>query len=56
MTVKTLLYSANHIRHVASDLCSNKYIPFPEIWAEVFQSWGKLITENPQKFNRDKSS
>ena len=48
--VKTLFYSVSQ-RHVASDLFS-KYIPFPEIWAEVFQSWGKLITENPQKFNR----
>src|SRR5210317_252574 len=48
--VKTILYSTNQ-RHMASDLF-NKYIPFPEIWAEVFQSWGKLITENPQKFNR----
>ena len=49
-TVKTLLYSTSN-RHIASDLF-NKYIPFPEIWAEVFQSWGKLITENPQKFNK----
>jgi len=48
--VKTLLYSTSN-RHVASDLF-NKYIPFPEIWAEVFQSWGKLIQENPQKFNK----
>jgi hypothetical protein len=48
--VKTLFYSTAN-RHVASDLFS-KYIPFPEIWAEVFQSWGKLIRENPQKFNR----
>ena len=48
--VKTLLYSTSN-RHVASDLF-NKYIPFPEIWAEVFQSWGKLIRENPQKFNK----
>jgi len=48
--VKTLFYSVSQ-RHVASDLFSN-YIPFPEIWAEVFQSWGKLITESPQKFNR----
>ena len=48
--VKTLFYSVSQ-RHVASDLFS-KYIPFPEIWAEVFQSWGKLIADNPQKFNR----
>jgi len=48
--VKTLFYSVSQ-RHVASDLFS-KYIPFPEIWAEVFQSWGKLIVDNPQKFNR----
>lgn len=48
--VKTILYSTNQ-RHMASDLF-NKYIPFPEIWAEVFQSWGKLIQENPQKFNK----
>ena len=48
--VKTLFYSISQ-RHVASDLFS-KYIPFPEIWAEVFQSWGKLIADNPHKFNR----
>ena len=48
--VKELFYSTDK-RHVASELF-NKYIPFPEIWAEVFQTWGKLITENPQKFNK----
>ena len=48
--VKTLFYSVSQ-RHVASDLFS-KYIPFPEIWAEVFNSWGKLIVDNPQKFNK----
>lgn len=48
--VQTLFYSLSK-RHVASDLFS-KYIPFPEIWAEVAQSWGKLIVDNPQKFNR----
>jgi hypothetical protein len=48
--VQTLFYSLSK-RHIASDLFS-KYIPFPEIWAEVAQSWGKLIVDNPQKFNR----
>ena len=48
--VKELFYSTD-TRHVASELFA-KYIPFPEIWAEVFQTWGKLITENPQKFNK----
>ena len=48
--VKTLFYSTSQ-RHIASDLFS-KYVPFPEIWAEVFQTWGKLIVDNPQKFNR----
>ena len=48
--VKTLFYSTSQ-RHIASDLFS-KYIPFPEIWAEVFKTWGTLIVDNPQKFNR----
>jgi len=48
--VLSLFYSTSQ-RHVASDLFS-KYIPFPEIWAEVATTWGRLITENPQKFNR----
>ena len=47
--VKNLFYSTSQ-RHVASDLFS-KYIPFPEIWAEVFKTWGGLIVDNPHKFN-----
>jgi len=48
--VLSLFYSTSK-RHVASDLFS-KYIPFPEIWAEVATTWGKLLVDNPQKFNR----
>jgi len=48
--VLSLFYSTSQ-RHVASDLFS-KYIPFPEIWAEVAKTWGNLIVDNPQKFNR----
>ena len=48
--VLSLFYSTSQ-RHVASDLFS-KYIPFPEIWAEVATTWGKLIVDNPHKFNR----
>ena len=48
--VLNLFYSTSQ-RHVASDLFS-KYIPFPEIWAEVAKTWGRLIVDNPQKFNR----
>ena len=48
--VLSMFYSTSR-RHVASDLFS-KYIPFPEIWAEVATTWGKLLVDNPQKFNR----
>ena len=48
--VLSLFYSTSQ-RHVASDLFS-KYVPFPEIWAEVATTWGKLISDNPHKFNR----
>jgi len=48
--VKNLLYASSD-RHVLSDVMSS-YIPFPEIWQEVIKTWGKLLIENPQKFNR----
>ena len=34
------------IQHKISDVTRNIF-PFPEIWFEVFKTWGKLVTENP---------
>jgi hypothetical protein len=48
--VKNVLYASSD-RHVLSDVMST-YVPFPEIWQEVFKTWGKLLVENPAKFNR----
>ena len=48
--VKNLLYSSSD-RHVLSDIMAT-YVPFPEIWQEVAKTWGKLVLENPAKFNR----
>ena len=48
--VKNLLYASSD-RHVFSDVLSS-YVPFPEIWGEVIKTWGKLLADNPQKFNR----
>ena len=51
--VLNLFYSTSQ-RHVASDLFS-KYIPFPEIWAEVAKTWGRLIVDNPQNLTEQES-
>ena len=48
--VKNLLYASSD-RHVLSDVMST-YVPFPEIWQEVIKTWGKLLVDNPAKFNR----
>ena len=48
--VRNLLYASSN-RHVLSDVMAS-YVPFPEIWQEVIKTWGKLLVENPQKFNR----
>ena len=48
--VKNLLYASSD-RHVLSDVMAS-YVPFPEIWQEVIKTWGKLLVDNPQKFNR----
>ena len=48
--VKNLLYASSE-RHVLSDVMSS-YVPFPEIWQEVIKTWGKLLVDNPAKFNR----
>tara|TARA_R100000781_G_scaffold115019_1_gene88520 strand:+ start:360 stop:6386 length:6027 start_codon:yes stop_codon:yes gene_type:complete len=48
--VKNLLYASSD-RHVLSDVFSS-YVPFPEIWQEVIKTWGKLLADNPAKFNR----
>ena len=48
--VKNLLYASSD-RHVLSDVMSS-YVPFPEIWQEVIKTWGKLLVDNPAKFNR----
>jgi len=48
--VRNLLYASSN-RHVLSDVMAS-YVPFPEIWQEVIKTWGKLLAENPQKFNR----
>ena len=48
--VRNLLYASSD-RHVLSDVMSS-YVPFPEIWQEVLKTWGNLLIENPQKFNR----
>jgi hypothetical protein len=49
-TVIDLLYSTKS-RHQFSDALSS-YVPFPEIGAEVYKSWGTLLGKGPQKFNR----
>lgn len=43
--LKDLLYDTS-IQHKISDVTRNIF-PFPEIWFEVFKTWGKLVTENP---------
>ena len=48
--VKNLLYASSE-RHVLSDVMAS-YVPFPEIWQEVIKTWGKLLVDNPAKFNR----
>ena len=30
----------------------SSYVPFPEIGAEVYKSWGSLLGSGPQKFNK----
>lgn len=49
-TVMDLLYSTSQ-RHVFSDILSS-YVPFPEIGAEVWKTWGGLFGKGPGKFNR----
>jgi len=49
-SVINLLYSTSE-RHVFSDMLSS-YVPFPEIGAEVWKTWGKLFADQPVKFNR----
>jgi len=49
-SVVDLLYSTSQ-RHVFSDMLSS-YVPFPEIGAEVWKTWGKLFADQPVKFNR----
>ena len=49
-TVVDLLYSTKS-RHQFSDALSS-YVPFPEIGAEVYKTWGNLFGTGPQKFNR----
>jgi len=51
-TVIDLLYSTKS-RHQFSDALSS-YIPFPEIGAEVYKTWGTLMGQGPQKFNRSR--
>ena len=43
--VKELLYDTKQ-RHTISDKLVNVF-PFAEVWFEVFQTWGKLLAENP---------
>ena len=49
-SVIDLLYSTSQ-RHVFSDMLSS-YVPFPEIGAEVWKTWGGLLGSVPQKFNK----
>ena len=51
-TVINLLYSTSN-RHVFSDILG-RYVPFPEIGAEVWKTWGGLLAKNPQAFNRSR--
>ena len=43
--VKNLLYDTKQ-KHAISDKLLNIF-PFAEVWFEVFQTWGKLLVENP---------
>ena len=43
--VQELLYDTKK-RHTVSDKLVNIF-PFVEVWFEVFQTWGKLLAENP---------
>ena len=43
--LKDLLYDTT-LRHKISDTTRNVF-PFPEIWFEIFKTWGKLLAENP---------
>ena len=43
--VKELLYDTKQ-RHTISDKLVNVF-PFAEVWFEVFQTWGKLLAQNP---------
>lgn len=43
--LKDLLYDLT-IQHKISDVSRNVF-PFPEIWFEIFKTWGKLLAENP---------
>ena len=43
--LKDLLYDTT-IQHKISDTTRNIF-PFPEIWFEVFKTWGKLLANNP---------
>lgn len=43
--VKELLYDTRQ-RHAISDKLVNIF-PFAEVWFEVFQTWGKLLAQNP---------
>ena len=49
-SVVDLLYSTKS-RHQFSDALAS-YVPFPEIGAEVYKTWGGLFGTGPQKFNR----
>ena len=42
---KNLLYDASK-KHLISDITRNIF-PFPEIWFEVAQTWGKLLADKP---------
>ena len=42
---KNLLYDASK-RHLISDITRNIF-PFPEVWFEVAQTWGKLLADKP---------
>jgi hypothetical protein len=43
--VQQLLYDTTQ-RHALSDKVANIF-PFAEVWFEVFQTWGKILAENP---------
>lgn len=50
--VNKLLYDASH-RNNFFDI-TRIIFPFGEAWKEVFQSWGRIVTQNPRIINRAK--